>query len=523
MRDTTTFRDETGASAVIVALMLVVLVMLSALVVDVGYWYDVKRQLQSAADAGALAGCYTLIKTDDHAAADSEARAYAIENDYRPADGMVVQSVEVTDEYVRVTTAKDAPPWLAWVFGNGAEHITAVAKAQRWPLAGARRLVPWALPIIDEVDRVEVALVTPAGAVVHTQNLAAVGDRDYSGVVPVPGPGRYDVRIRVYNMFGVYETFRDSQNHSDAFAARITSLASSPTVTDISVTPECVTAESPEYPVVIEVKTSTPQTAMGVEVGGRKHQMANANGLGTLWRYSITAASGDLVPSDALCTPVPLDIYVGNAADRTIDAYVIMRRSSHVIEDFDVSPLVSAAGGSMTVAVRLQEYAAHANDGRIYTLRVDPQAGEVGNYCELNFKSIQHQPTCPPDPADAIYGNSYYDWVLEGWAGGVHVGDIIPTSPGNSGANTARALDRRFAGLPPEEWVVDVPVVEKVQDKGGQYDVAVVNFASFLVHSYTSKGEVRGEFLEYVGLQGGWSPGGGHPRYWVDAPRLVEP
>ena len=47
-------RNERGQAFVITALSLVVLVGMSALVLDVGSWFREKRQLQLAADAAAL-------------------------------------------------------------------------------------------------------------------------------------------------------------------------------------------------------------------------------------------------------------------------------------------------------------------------------------------------------------------------------------------------------------------------------------------------------------------------------------
>jgi len=47
--------DERGQVLVVVALSMVVLLLIAALVIDVGNWYAHKRQLQNRADAGALA------------------------------------------------------------------------------------------------------------------------------------------------------------------------------------------------------------------------------------------------------------------------------------------------------------------------------------------------------------------------------------------------------------------------------------------------------------------------------------
>ncbi|MCX8032570.1 MAG: Tad domain-containing protein [Thermoleophilia bacterium] len=57
--------DESGVVAVIVALVIVVLLSVVALVVDLGALYDHDRELQTAADAGALAGVQELIRRGD--------------------------------------------------------------------------------------------------------------------------------------------------------------------------------------------------------------------------------------------------------------------------------------------------------------------------------------------------------------------------------------------------------------------------------------------------------------------------
>lgn len=96
-------------------------------------------------------------------------------------------------------------------------------------------------------------------------------------------------------------------------------------------------------------------------------------------------------------------------------------------------------------------------------------------------------------------------------------------SPGTSGSNTLRALNERLASLPPgESLVVCVPIVEKYeQQTGGSYDVQVTGFASFELTGYNAKGEVQGEFIEYVANPHAFGgPGTGPGLY---APRLVAP
>ncbi|MBM6405948.1 hypothetical protein JQN72_17030 [Phycicoccus sp. CSK15P-2] len=73
-------REERGYVAVLTAIMLTVLVGLSAFAVDVGHWYLVGQQQQRAADAAALAGVTSL--PDDPSSAYTKARTYATANGF---------------------------------------------------------------------------------------------------------------------------------------------------------------------------------------------------------------------------------------------------------------------------------------------------------------------------------------------------------------------------------------------------------------------------------------------------------
>jgi hypothetical protein len=57
-------QDQSGATAVLVGLLLVVLVSFTALAIDIGHLLMVRNELQNAADAGALAGAKNLYRTD---------------------------------------------------------------------------------------------------------------------------------------------------------------------------------------------------------------------------------------------------------------------------------------------------------------------------------------------------------------------------------------------------------------------------------------------------------------------------
>jgi hypothetical protein len=73
-------RDESGAAAAVVAVLLLVLVGMLALTVDGGLLWNQYRRMRSANDSAALAAAYSCAKGDGLAAADAEATEVATAN-----------------------------------------------------------------------------------------------------------------------------------------------------------------------------------------------------------------------------------------------------------------------------------------------------------------------------------------------------------------------------------------------------------------------------------------------------------
>jgi Flp pilus assembly protein TadG len=101
------FRDQTGATATIVAIALPCLIGMSALGVESGVWFAVKLQNQSAADSAAIAVAYEVIagKTDVIGELTAAAGESARRNGYKGSvpeiatsysDGIVTNGVAVT-------------------------------------------------------------------------------------------------------------------------------------------------------------------------------------------------------------------------------------------------------------------------------------------------------------------------------------------------------------------------------------------------------------------------------------------
>src|SRR5665811_1261760 len=125
-------RNESGAVAIIVALFMVVLMGLAALAVDGGDLYAQQRDLQTAADSGALAGALALARGD---AWETEASDYVDKNrtanpnlaGATPAGVTLTQQIDgpavlgsdgVLRDGVRVTLREDGVPLFFAPFLN---------------------------------------------------------------------------------------------------------------------------------------------------------------------------------------------------------------------------------------------------------------------------------------------------------------------------------------------------------------------------------------------------------------------
>ena len=88
-------RDRRGTVGAWVALMLVMLLGVTALTIDMGFLWVLRNRLQSTADASALAGASQLTKTPDSALVKTEAVAYAQKNMPPGGHGTVLADADV--------------------------------------------------------------------------------------------------------------------------------------------------------------------------------------------------------------------------------------------------------------------------------------------------------------------------------------------------------------------------------------------------------------------------------------------
>lgn len=512
-------RDDGGVTVLVAVLLSFALLFFGAIVVDAGMLYDVRAQLQSAADAGALEGCRVLAATDDVAQADAAARAAALENAVGPGANLVVTAVNIdaANYEVQVEVGAQAGMFFSQRQAGGAagpatRPVVAIARARRQQLTGGRYLVPWAIPIIRNVERVEVW----ANGVPYI--LSRTGDNTYEGDVPVSSST--DLELHAFNIYGVDETLIDDASGKAAPAVHVSTLASGYPFTDIDLSSDYASSDAVVWP-TITVRTSKPETRVRAWFDGTTVNLTNVSG-GTVWSAQLPAQS---VTNDLLRS-YPVDLWVGTGArDRNVDAYVHVRRSTNPVMQVTADPMVVAPGGTTHVVAEMSDFDPESSlVGLEYTLRVGSPSSLCGNFGELNYNTITHVAGDPADPVGVVpSGNHYYDWTVNGYPGGVHVGDLIGLSPGGSGSNTLRALEERQSLLQPgEPLVVEVPIVEKYEDKkGGTYQVIVLAFASFEVTSFNKDGDVEGVFIQYIANPSTWGGSGGTTGIY--AARLVPP
>lgn len=158
-------RDDRGAVAVMVAILSVVLVGMSAFVVDFGVAYASKRQLSTAADAAALAAANRLAQGDGTcsqivSAGSSDAEAIADEYISGPnatiGDASVVPgsfSVQCSPDNSFIDVTLDAtagnPTFFGGVFGAGIDQVSRSATARVGTITEPGGLRPYALCAAD--------------------------------------------------------------------------------------------------------------------------------------------------------------------------------------------------------------------------------------------------------------------------------------------------------------------------------------------------------------------------------------
>jgi Flp pilus assembly protein TadG len=139
-------RNESGQAVVLSVVWMVVLLGMAGLVIDVGSWYRSQRNLQSQADAAALAGAQEL--PDSTSQAGGLATTYALKNGFTlPASGITISGTVVPDDSITVKVDKNAPTFFSKVFGVTTVPVRAEATAKSSVMGSAKYVAPIAVNI----------------------------------------------------------------------------------------------------------------------------------------------------------------------------------------------------------------------------------------------------------------------------------------------------------------------------------------------------------------------------------------
>lgn len=137
--------DERGAVTVLVAAALTFLMIVGALVIDVGLSFQERRQLQSACDAAALAAAQELVERGSYVRAEETARRYLLGNSPALPEAIEISFPSGSQVRVKATTRQDL--FFARVFGQRGAKVEAVSSAAYGLASRVRNLVPILVPI----------------------------------------------------------------------------------------------------------------------------------------------------------------------------------------------------------------------------------------------------------------------------------------------------------------------------------------------------------------------------------------
>jgi len=136
------WRDERGAVLVLVALTATVLLAVTGLAVDVGWWYTVQRQEQAAVDAGAISAAFEVVNGNTDPATDLVPAANKAATDNRYSGATPIADCTATStvsrvcypygggEKLEVVLRQPQNTWFAAITGLSSVNIVTRAVAQ---------------------------------------------------------------------------------------------------------------------------------------------------------------------------------------------------------------------------------------------------------------------------------------------------------------------------------------------------------------------------------------------------------
>lgn len=295
------WRGQKGATLVLVALCIFMLMGMAALTIDYGMIKAVKAEAQRAVDAAALAGASAFIEADplldDSAIAVMRADSMSARHTVRriPIDTTAEIDIAVflADQKVRVDfTRTGIPVWFANVFGINSMGITAHAVAHVEETSKAACVMPIAIPDIWQNNDVAGSKANDPPEELVTDGLWNFVDN------PGGNPGVLDSRERelwefdlgtdVYDqrLYGYGSSYRNGLGGSDPFLHKIDDYGRQ--VTLMTLAPQDGTVSSNYYTWGYTTNEANSATAVANRITTPNCQIATIGGDG----YEVPAGDG---------------------------------------------------------------------------------------------------------------------------------------------------------------------------------------------------------------------------------------
>jgi hypothetical protein len=545
-------RREQGSVLVMVVISLVALLGISALVLDLGAFRSHRRQLQSAADAGALAGAQKLINHVDQSC--SSAAYYQRQNDDSTDPKNMVSDANLDTSYCEILTSpgcsqpcavrvKPVESDVPFVFGRALgfldTNIDARARARIVYLTKSKGLLPFGVEdlrpssvkiVIDKTGQ-QIPLAqsgcfapTPEGYPYWCSGAYVTG-------LPAGGSS---VSLTTVDSSGVTTTWNNiGYVGSDQSIAGGACSGTAVCVKDVTLSPL-------GDPYLYYTSTSTPKSftvlAHLTNVGSSPVKLSYATGGGppgngafkTASLVSGTTANGTWSASFTSATtevPAGQDVYVrvgngGNAPTTAVPAQHAYARDDgdllqQVVQDRHyVDP--SAGPTSATRFVNFNVAFQVLVKGREITLKLGGGGaqGNSGNYQGLDLDTNSTWSTYACYPNGGIPNTA--DEVQHGSCTPYGIGDPVDTQTGNFAGQVDNGLQKRI-GSSPNQWNAASPPPDgdprwmslilvpplTFSSCNGTCTTHVVGFGSFYITEWSGQsgsslkqGEVRGVFWD---------------------------
>ncbi len=138
------WRDESGQSLVLVALLMVAILGVTAIVLDGAYAFAQRRWMQNAADAAAMAGARALAR------GATEGEAYQMANRYATLNGADEADITINGITVTVRTRHTFPAFFAGIMGLPQMTAQAEAQASFSAISSVRGIPLWPMAVHED-------------------------------------------------------------------------------------------------------------------------------------------------------------------------------------------------------------------------------------------------------------------------------------------------------------------------------------------------------------------------------------